>query len=254
MNLIRSGTILSALLVLQGLMPTAAEQTPTYLRQATITQNAEVTHVMANSPRPLLQTLDALRQKYGWIVDYEEPKYTSHLDIIDVAGDASHSRLPGGGPFNVDFPASNPEQEKTLRVVVDAYNQSKNPGRFELRRTSQGNFYVVGTSAYNQADLMSPQYPLFDLLVTLPVRQRTIAQAIDLICHSLAAQVHTPITIGVSPRGLLEHVNVKSGGAKLPARELLLQCLGATDRKLYWSLLFDPTSKGYVLNIHTARS
>jgi hypothetical protein len=254
MNLIRGARLLSALLVFQGFAHIAAEQSPTYLTQATITQTADVLHITANSPRPLLQTLDALRQKYGWVVDYEDPRYISHLDVIDVPGDSSHSRLPAGGNFSVEFPAAAPEQEKTLHLLVDSYNQSRNPGRFEMRRTSQGNFYVVGTSAYSENDSISPQRPLFDVPVSIPTRQRTIADAINLICHALAVQSHTAVTAGVSPRSLLAHTSVKIGGTKVSARELLLQCLSATERKLYWCLLYDPTSKGYVLNIHTARS
>lgn len=254
MNFIRGTTLLSALIVFQGFARTTAEQTATYLRQATITQTSEVVHITANSPRPLLQTLDALRQKYGWVVDYEDPKYISHLDVIDVPGDSSQSRLPAGGNFSVEFPANAPEQEKTLRIVVDSYNQGRNPGRFEVRRTSLGSFYVAGTSANNEIGSMAPQLPLLDIPVSVPTRPRTIAQIINLICHTLAVQSHTPVTVGVLPGGLLAHATLKIGGAKVSARELLLQCLTATDRRLYWCLLFDPTSKGYVLNIHAAHS
>jgi hypothetical protein len=43
---------------------------------------------------------------------------------------------------------------------------------------------------------------------------------------------------------------VKVGGTKVSARELLLQILSQLQGNFYWRLLFDPNSKGYVLDLH----
>jgi hypothetical protein len=224
-----------------------------YLKQAAISESAGIVHITANSPRPLLQILDALQQKYGWVVDYEDPQYVSQMDLIDAPG-GSDSRLPGGGTFSVEFPAGAPQEEKILHLVVDSYNRSKNPGRFELRPGAQGVFYVVGVAAHDEKDAISSQQVLFDLPITVVAGEKPITATLDLICQEVAAQSHTAVAIGVSPRALLDHAPAKVGGTKVAARDLLLQGLMATHHTLYWRLLFDPNSKGYFLDIHSVRS
>ncbi len=280
MNWINRGIFLCTYLVSLGFAQSTAG--PAYLRQATISQTAQTVHITANSPRPLQQTLEALHLKYGWAVDYEDPQYVSQLDLLEAP--ASHSKVPSGGSFSVEFPAvpdecrtTNKEntqtnkpaetpappktaqdleecrEEKTLRLVVDAYNHSKNPGQFELRRSQQGTFDVVGTGAHDEKGVITQQQPLFDVPVTLATEERTISATIDLIFQAIAQQNHSVVNLGISPRTILDHTTVKVGGTKVAARELLRQCFIASHHNLYWQLLFNPESKEYYLNVHAAR-
>ncbi len=238
-----------------------ARETSSYLKQAAISETAGTIHIVANSPRPLAQTLDALQQKYGWVVDYEDPQFISKLDLAET-GDAANrapasnllARVPGGGPFSVEFPASTPEEEKTLQLVVDSYNRSNNPGRFELRRGKQEAFFVVGAEARDERGQISHQRVLLDVPITLATRRRTVSDTVNLIFRKIAEHRRMAISVGVSPRNLLDHTNVTVGGTKVSARDLLLQTLTSTHRNLYWRLLFDPNSKGYFLDIHLART
>ena len=253
MAMIRHASCLVAILVIQGLAQIKTGKPAAYLRQATVIETVGVVHITANSPRPLLQMLDALQRRYGWIVGYEDPRYSSHLDLVDVVDNGLPTELPAGGEFSVEFPASSPKPEKILRLIVDAYNQGKNPGRFELRRGAEGDFYIAGIAAHNEKGTMSEQQPMFDAAVTLTTQERTIADTLDLICHAVTAQGQINIVVGVSPRTVLEYRTVRIGGTKISARELLLQCLRATHRNLYWRLLFNPTSNIYFLDIHSVR-
>lgn len=234
---------------LSALAQIAAQGNSSYLRQALISETTQAVHIRANSPRPLLQTLDALRHRYGWVVNYEDPAYT----MIESRDDPSHFLIPAGGDFNVEFPVRSPLEDQTLRLIVDAYNQSSNPGRFELRRTAEGGFYVVGIFARNQAYAM-PRQSLLDTPVTLSPRQRTVSDTINLLCQALAMQNHTSVSVGIVPRALVANTRVQIGGGAVSARQLLMQSLQATRQTLYWCLFFDPASKGYVLNVHTAKS
>jgi hypothetical protein len=256
MNTIRHVSCLFAILISQGLAQKTAEKPApvSYLRQATVTEIAGMVRITANSPRPLLQVVDALQRKYGWVLGYEDPRYSPHLDVIDLPGDDSHARVPAGGEFIVEFPAGAPDQEKTLRHVVESYNETKNPGRFELRRTADNEFYIEGVAARDKMDAISAQHPLFDLPVTLATRERTIAGTLNQICREVALSGHTKVTLGVSPTNILTYTTVKIGGTRIAARELLLQCLKATHRNLYWRLLYNPTAKSYFLDIHSAQS
>jgi hypothetical protein len=253
MTAIRPTISLIAILVSQGYAQTTSGQNTGYLRQATVTEAHGIIRVVADSPRPLLQTLDALQRKYGWITGYEDPRYSSHLDVVNAAGGDSHSQLPAGAQFIVEFPASDPKEEKILSLVIESYNGSNNPGRFELRRTVEGNFYVEGVAARNEKDAIAPQHPLFDLPVTVAIRGTTIAEIIDLICETVSVKSHTRVALGNAPTSTLIHTTAKVGGTDISARELLIQALAAAHRNLYWRLLFDPTSKSYLLNIHSAR-
>jgi len=268
MNIVRLAIGLSVLSVFPGFAQTAPEKTPPantapteksaaaekaspYLKRADVSQTADGVRITANSPRPLEQTLQALQQKYGWVVNYEDPQFSSHLDFVDSPSE--QAQVPAGGNFTVEFPAAAPDEEKTLRLVVDAYNQSKNPGRFEVRHGAPAGFYIVGTAAHDEKGAISQQKVLLDFPVTLPTRERTIVETIDLICQQIAAQSHTAVTLGIFPRTFLSHTPVKVGGTKVPARELLLQSLAAAHHTLYWRLLFDPGSKGYFLSIHSVK-
>jgi hypothetical protein len=224
----------------------------TYLRQATVSQDAGTIHINANSPRPLAQVLDALQLKFGWTVNYEDPQYTAAADIVDAPKGSPLPKLPAGAAFNVQFPANAPDEEKILRQIVDSYNQSKNPGQFELRHSAEGIFYVVGKAAHDDKGTMAKQQVLFDMPIVVTPDERTVTETVKAICDQLTAQGAPTITLAVTPRKPMDHNSVKLGATKLPARDLLQQALRATHQNLYWHLLYDPNTKGYFLDIHAA--
>jgi hypothetical protein len=243
---------LSSLIVLQA-SAQISQGSRSYSKDAAISFSGGTVHIVANSPRPLEQMLDALQQKYGWAINYEDPQYISPMDILTSPGGDSSLKLPAGGTFTVEFSATAPEEEKILRLVVDSYNQSKNPGRFELRHDPQGNFRVVGTAARDEKGTISAQPVVLDLPLTLTTEERSIADTVNLICEGIAAQNKTPVAVGISPRALMNRTLAKVGGTKIPAHDLLAESLTATRHNLYWRLLFDPDSKSYFLGIHSSR-
>src|SRR5579863_5104420 len=233
--------------------PAAVPAPSPYSRQATITESAGKVLITANSPRPLSQVLDALLQKYKWLVGYEDPQFTAQEDLVTATGVDSR-QLPNGGAFSVELPAISPgaapDEEKTLRAVVDAYNQSKNPGRYELRKSAQGIFYVVGTAAHDDKGAITPQKPILDSPVTVGEAQRSVGETLNLMCQDLSSRAHTTVVIGVSPRSPLENNVAKLGAKDVPARDFMLQALAKLPKPTYWRLLFDPTSKEYYLDLH----
>lgn len=234
----------------------ALAQTPKpgnpYQKEATVSETKGVVHISANSPRPLEQVLDALQLKYGWLVGYEDPQY-SPQDLTDSPGGAQ-LQLPNGGSFSVEFPSSSPDEEKTLRLIVDFYNHSKNPGQFEVRRGPENVFFVVGVGAHDAKGGISQQAPPLDAAVTVSSDNRSLTDTLDLLCQEITKQSHTDVQVAVSPRSLLSKTSMKIGGNKIQARELLIQILAASHHKLYWRLLYDPSSKGFLLNVHSLRT
>jgi hypothetical protein len=259
MKLIKYAAV--SLLAMSPVLSQTAHETRSYLKQAAISETAGTVHVVANSPRPLLQILDALREKYGWAANYEDPQFVSKLDLVETGGPGNHvpdpnlpPRVPGGGAFSVEFPAAAPDEEKVLQLVVDSYNRSDNPGRFELRKSKTGDFFVVGAQAHDARGQISHQQVLFDVPITVVAKARTMGETVELICQKIHAGGGVAVTVGVSPRSLMVGTQVTVGGTKVSARDLLLQTLTSTGRKLYWRLLFDPQSKGYYLDIHLIRA
>jgi hypothetical protein len=274
------------LLVISQAFSQSKPEGASYLKEAQVSETEGTVHVVANSPRPLQQVLDALYRKYGWPVDYEDPRFTSQLDLVDVADPVTHTphaqTLPAGGKFTVDFPAvslappapapsqapadstksapappvSAPpvsaEEEKTVRLVVDAYNKSDNSGHFEVRKNGQGNLAVIGIAARDAKGQISPQKPVLDTPLTVARRQRTATGTIELLCKKLTALRGAKVVIGVNPRNLLDHTPVTVGATKAaPARDLLWQTLTAAHCNCYLRVVFDPTSKGFYLSIHS---
>jgi len=258
---------LSVVVVSQSFSQTTPAASP-YLKHAEVSETQGTVHVLANNPRPLAQTLDALREKYGWVVNYEDPRFLSKLDVTEAAspmpGGSKAQLFPGGGRFGAEFPvgsaastppaseqASSAEEEKAVQLIVDSYNRSDNPGRFELRKTGQqGSLSVVGTAAHDVKGRILPQKPVLDSPVTLLRKERTATATIQLLCEKLTALSGTNVALGVTPRNLLDHNTVTVGGGKASARDLLLQILTLTHGNCYWRLFFDPNSKGYLLSIH----
>lgn len=227
----------------------AAQEKASYLKQAEVVEKRDTVQIVANSPRPLLQVLDALRQKYGWVVDYEDPQFTSDLDLVKGMGPDKQT-LPAGGRFVVEFPTRNPEKEKILQLVVDAYNKSNNPGQYELRRSDQDHLATVGTQARDAKGQLVHQEPVFDDPITIPMGSRSLSATLRLICQVIAEHRKIPVTLGVIPRHLADDTQVEAGGTKVSARDLLRQSLAVSSHRSYWRLLFDPSFKGYWLDVH----
>jgi hypothetical protein len=289
-------TILILLFLASQAFSQGTPQASSYLKQAEISETEGTVHIVANSPRPLTQVLEALQKKYGWFINYEDPQFTSKLDTVEVADPRAHAPssqiLPAGGRFTLEFPAppaqppspqpgaatepgqmsnsaqsspaqssstpSHPAQldfaqeEKTLRLVVDAYNHSDNPGRFELRTIGEGNLTLVGTAAHDAKGQIASQKPVLDSTLTLARGQRMATTTIELLCQRLTALRGIKVSLGVYPRNLLDHTPVTVGAAKkASARDLLLQTLAHTRGSYYLHLLYDPSSKGYYLDIHS---
>ncbi|HTY84272.1 MAG TPA: hypothetical protein VMB19_08630 [Silvibacterium sp.] len=203
--------------------------------------------ISADSPRPLEQALDGLQQKYKWAVDYEDPRYTSRTDLRETD---LHTWLPAGGSFTADLAPGTVAEDEILQSLVDTYNHSQNPGRFELRRQGSG-FAVVGTAARDEKGEVARQRVLLDAQISLVRKQRTVAQTIDAICREVSLRTHIKVAVAVSPTAVLGGALVSAGGRNATARDLLAQSLAATHHNLYWRLLFDPNSRSYFLDIHS---
>src|SRR5260370_24713242 len=65
--------------------------------RATITRSGNEVLVSADAARPLLEALTVIAEEYGWIVDYEDPIYSSaeSRDVTDPAWRREHPKGRG---------------------------------------------------------------------------------------------------------------------------------------------------------------
>ncbi len=232
-----------------------------FAKQAVVNEVAGKIHIAANSPRPLAQILNALQENYGWQINYEDARYTFKPDFSEVAAPhylnpkaGATIKVPSGGAFTIEVGSSKdsatmPDEEKTLRSIVESYNQSGNPGRFEVRKSTTGSFEIVGIGAHDPSGKIASTQPALDFPIFIPRKQRSAFQAVQAICTSLSQHGHIPVSLGVYPTGLFRVTRSTIGGSRIEARLLLAEALQATGRKMSWRLLYDPETRTYVLNV-----
>lgn len=235
-----------------------AAHTTSKIKRPMIYQVGSVVHINAEGPLPLLRALDALQDKYGWIVDYEDPQYPAELDVVanprSLPRRHPNARNFGAGRFSVQFdsgpaPDSHPDENSVLTIVVDAYNQSSGTGQFELRKEQDGRFDVVGTGVRGEDDEVSSQRPILDLQITLATKSTSADETLAFICQKVSEQSKIPVT----PEGITGNSRgrkaVAVGGSEVSARTLLSRTLALTADHLSWRLLYDPGANSYELTV-----
>lgn len=233
------------------------------LKPSEITQTGDTVHVAVTSARPLVTALDLLRNKYGWSVNYEDPQFVGKADLAEsndarYVNSASGARphIPNGGLFTMDFPvggAVGPDEQKTLKALVEAYNHSANPGRYELRQQDQ-HFDVVGIAAHDGSGQIKGQTPPLDAIVTLAAKESSTIEAVTSICDQVSKLTSLSVSVGVYPQNLFSRPVKIATAEKLEAREALYKifarALADKEQNISWRLLYDPDSQSYVVNFH----
>lgn len=247
-----------------------AANTTSHIKKPLIYQIGNIVHINADGERPLLRALDALQEKYGWIVNYEDPPYAA-----DAAADApslpsrrnANARNSGGEGFTVVFtvgptPESRPDENYVLMTVVNGYNESNAVAQFELRNENDnGNdnendkrqerrFDVVGTDVRDHRDEPPGHQPILSLPITLTKEPRTAKQTIALICQQVREQSKIPVAAGAIDGEAGGRRKVDIGGVEVPARALLSGTVASMGDHLIWRLLYDSSSNSYELSVN----
>jgi hypothetical protein len=231
-----------------------------YVRRAKVVHQGSSAVVEANDPRPLLQAITAVREEYGWEVDYEDPPYSGTFDLVR---DASMCRqpcgegflIPAGGAFQSTYPEtphiwSSPNEElQILDKIVSDYDATQNPGKFEVIQQSNGSYAVVGEFIEDDSGTEVPVHRILDTRISLATATRSAAVTIGLIQDALSKASGTDVGSGTGAINVLLQSQVTVGGNDVPARDLLLQTIDQIKlMKLAWDFLYDADGKAYYLN------
>jgi hypothetical protein len=222
--------------------------------------------VLSSEAHPLRQAIEAVREEYGWVVDYEDPTYHSEYDFIDITKPewrAAHpgergQRLLAGGTFRSEYPeapntaTSALEEEKVLDKIIADYNQSGNPGKFRVVKEPEGRFAVIGQYVKDDAGRDEYVSPILDTPISIPTETRGALETVYLIVEQLSAK--TGIKIGYLDWGnSILRSRLTLGGQNIPARSLFMQTLASSNRPLVLDLSCNPfTSVQYYLQIRVA--
>ena len=162
----------------------------------------------ANFPRPLVQAIETISQEYGWIVDFEDPLYRSHFDLVDATDPAWRAIHPNdkgatrvaGGLFQSSFPEpstiTDNAEEQTLQRLVSDYNSSGNPGKFIVRKEAEGRYAVIGVSRRDETGKDEAVNALLDTSVSMPMQQRDATATLQLIADTLTANTGVKVHLG----------------------------------------------------------
>jgi hypothetical protein len=243
-------------LVAQGIL-----EPHTYMEHGLIDHHAGTATVKADYAQPLQQAITAVREEYGWVVNFEDPPYQGKHDLIDMTNPKyrpthPNARIvlgPAGGPFQSTYPETphmwnSPAAEPdVLEKIVSDYNQSGNPGNFVVRELADGSFDVVGDSIHNDSGEDVPITPALDTSILIPRAARSGRATIDAVLHTLSAKIGIPAGIGLAPSPLLGQAQFTMGGSSVPARDLIMQVIDGLGRKYVWLFIYEPQPREYLL-------
>src|ERR1700691_2484964 len=134
--------MLLAFVLLVGRASPQSTMRPKYMDHAVIQHNGSSSKVIANDPIPLHQVLTAIREEYGWRINWEAAPCYSRFEVVDDTApswriDHPNERgvtRPAGALFTATFteppePSASSEAVVLTKIVED-YNASENPGKY----------------------------------------------------------------------------------------------------------------------------
>ena len=250
-RLVGLAPIVIATSLLQGQFP----NTSTHWDRAIIKHDSQHTSatLTAVDARPLDQTAEALREEYGWLLDYEDPVYsaadlrpTTDRDWPPNIKPTPGLRIIAGGSFTTTYTEQADMDTDQARVSVlqqglADHLKSGNPGKFRLVETAPSRFAIVGLNE------SSP--PVLDTLVTVNIQDNALVALHDVLQAVQAKTGHTVDVGWVWPINPLHRCNVSQNFEEVPARTALLSILDSCHLTLQWRFLYDPNTNVYALNL-----
>ena len=229
-----------------------------YMDEGVVEHADAISTLRVNAPRPLRQAVTTLNEEYGWLIDYEDPPYTSDSELIDItdpkrraANPNYRANMPAGGSFEFQYEENSLDTDPQavqalLHRLVAAYNKSGNPGKFKVRKQETGRYTVIGSSVKNHSGGDEAVSPILDTLISVHAEHRLTLDTIDLILKTLSAKTNQKVGMGWSPNNLYRNTRITVGGENVSARSLLVQALNATGRLVVYDLTYSEGTGQYL--------
>jgi hypothetical protein len=207
---------------------------------ASIERDGDASIVIAGGPSPLRQAVAALNKEYGWLVDFEEPHFTSGFDLCE-RGSALEV---GGTNFKSSFlkannESSSAEVEKALRkIVADPTRATIQANLLSVTKTICVSQWSRNTS---RMVTVSSRESCRCLTLPFPWSADTAKSSKRLIsaqkCPSKAMPKSSLCVHLMLMQNLVE-------GKSVPARSLLAESLETRNNMITWTLWY---SRNYLI-------
>lgn len=235
---------------------------------ARIVQSSEGISITSSGSRPVAYAAIELIRKYGYPINYEDPRYEYHGDFKDVAADVVDSRdelsanerskvmVPRGGSVSVQSKSSDPAE--ILRELVGASTAETSGGRFTFVEY-EGYLNILPTESRDSSGRWHAQQSILDTKISIPIENRTEHETIDAICGALTLASRIPVRIGdtgfygetMDDKGEVIRP-IRLGAESEMARDVLIRALriiGGERSTLTWHIYFSPMDQAYVMNL-----
>jgi len=218
--------------------------------------------LFVDGPRPIAKAIEQLEDKYGWIITYEDVRYSHESDLVDVthpeyrkAHPSAKALLPRWGQIEINYTVStktgSPDNPvEVIQKVLNNHVAKGNPGVLALKQAGEV-LHIVPVKVKNSRGQMVNISAILDVPISLPEEERPPMAIVEAICQALSRETQTTVFKGTAPLNL--HQRIRVGAANEPARDVLTRTLANTKRRLSWKLYYDPTLKVYALNINPVR-
>ncbi len=253
----RRGILVTTLLSFAS--ASALAQGASYVDGVQITRDATKSVFKTSTRRALYSAVRAISNEYGWTIDYEETAIAP-ADVEDIAPaqwKAAHPSdvgvlVPRSEEILLAIPNDHVLREgKDKPVVMQSLVAASLESRTDRVRTVQvepdGRATVIDAQPAELIPIGS-----YKISVQAGTVEGMVGVA-NIVANCSSASGHR-LVIGSAPVNLLAQIRFRSSGGPTTCRSALNQILDAAPYRLAYSIMFDPGSGQFVLNIEYVRS
>src|SRR5262249_264791 len=226
----------------------------------------ETTEVISiNDPRPIAMALEALEQRHGLAITYEDPEYTYPLDTQDVTASVRKDGRrfprvigPRGGAFQFKYLTDRGKPQKDAKGLISrmlSEYASLGGAVFDVQeRATEGGteWHVIPVKVRNKEGQFVQQTASLDNKVSIPLEKRSAIHTLSLVCDELSRVSGHRVVLGTVPQNPLYGYRVEIGATSESARDVLARVLNQFHAVMVWQPFYDPGLGWYALNMHFA--
>jgi hypothetical protein len=221
-------------------------------------------NLIVEDPRPVAKVVQEMESRYGYVITYEDPRYSNDEDVSDVTDavqtnpNASASRvrtlIPVGGRLSLVLPDSSKQLSAEqvgdlLQLLVQTQAATQQGGRFRLERTGE-TFHVVPSEIRDKSGDWHSVAPVMDADITLErSSQSNGLELLNGICAAVSQSTSQRVWLGSAPTSVLSRYHGRLSVSHEAARTVLTRLLSETGSPMSWNLFYDVGLQEYFLNV-----
>jgi len=200
--------------------------------------------------RPVAAVVKILQKRFGCIIDYEDPVYECHCDIVD-----KETNYLTGGIIKIDWQKSESVDNllNKLKKTILVPRQEKDLFQWT---ESEGRYLVYPVKSKDKDGNMVSRTSIMQQKMSLDMQDVNSVDIIKLVCNNLSTKAGKEIKLGNIPESLQiqsrSRVYSKCSIENKNAINILNQYLKEAAPALSWQILYQPSFEGYELNIYEA--